>query len=221
MENGLLKHSELVFADVETTGVGAEDRVVSIGLVKISAASVQTGSLEAEWMHLVFDPGRDNHPRAEQIHGFSNWALWHQDAFNDHAETIWQFLNETPVVVGHNVSFDAKFISRELSASGFPPIGSSLFCTLAAYRRRGVTRSASLDTACSQIGLTRVGHTHGALEDAWLAMSVFLWLHDCPYRFRFPEAMHGDPTNMKPVPSRPLRSSLARPHGKVADLIRA
>jgi hypothetical protein len=54
----------------------------------------------------------------------------------------------------------------------------------------------------AQIGLARAGKTHGAFEDAWMAMEVFLWLHSLP---RPPVGTMPAylPTNLKGVPSLP------------------
>ncbi|MGO4573704.1 3'-5' exonuclease [Microvirga sp. 2TAF3] len=210
--------AKIVFADVETTGLGHEDRVVSIGAIRVTVDAVRAGTPDIEWMHLVFDPGRNSHPRAEQVHGYSDWSLRCQDPFKDHADQVWNFLHGAPVIAGHNIGFDAKFIDRELSASGCSRIGRPLFCTMQEYRGRGIGGSASLGTACERIGIRRLGERHGALEDAWLAMALYFWLHDCPVEPVMPLELRSGPTNMRMAPPRSANSMPHRIPGKVAPL---
>lgn len=62
---------------------------------------------------------------------------------------------------------------------------------------------ASLDAVSRKLGLARSTRQHGALEDAWLAMMVYLWLHGCPTRRPFTEpATLAAPFNLVPVTPR-------------------
>jgi hypothetical protein len=44
------------------------------------------------------------------------------------------------------------------------------------YRALELGGSASLSAVCRHIKLARAGDLHGAIEDAWLAMQIYLWL---------------------------------------------
>lgn len=59
------------------------------------------------------------------------------------------------------------------------PLASLAFCTMQTDRDRdrGHPGSSSLDAICTKIGARRAGARHGAPEDAWPALRVFLWLH--------------------------------------------
>jgi hypothetical protein len=46
------------------------------------------------------------------------------------------------------------------------------------YRRSGLQGRASLNAIRQFIGLQRQSDRHGALEDAWLALMVYMWLHN-------------------------------------------
>jgi DNA polymerase-3 subunit epsilon len=48
------------------------------------------------------------------------------------------------------------------------------------YRALDLGGSAALSAVCRHIKLARAGDLHGAIEDAWLAMQIYLWLHGCP-----------------------------------------
>jgi DNA polymerase-3 subunit epsilon len=53
------------------------------------------------------------------------------------------------------------------------------------------------------LGLARVGQQHSALEDAWLAMRVYLSLFGCPHSFSFDALQTLEPTNLRAAPPMP------------------
>lgn len=179
----------IVAVDVETTGLGSDDRIVTLGAWRMNTADLNKDALKVEWLHIIADPGKKSHPRAEQVHGYSDWILRHQQPFHQHAQVVKQFLSGGEIIVAHNASFDLGFISREYRAIGEPELICRRFCTMNAYRRSGLPGRASLNAICQQIGLKRIEKTHGALEDAWLALMVYLWLHQT------------DPRHIKPFHS--------------------
>src|SRR5437879_12674457 len=61
--------------------------------------------------------------------------------------------------------------------------------------------SASLSAVCRHIKLARAGDLHDAIEDAWLAMQIYLWLHGCPLQGRLRAAM----ADQYPLAFRPHR----------------
>jgi DNA polymerase III epsilon subunit-like protein len=82
----------VVFCDVETTGFGQRDRIVSFGGIGMISRDLAKGRPDLEYLYLVFDPGRSSHRDAERIQGFSVSALRLQDAFAVHAADVWRFL---------------------------------------------------------------------------------------------------------------------------------
>ena len=71
--------ASVVFCDVETTGLGHHDRIVSFGGVGMLGRDLAKGRLA--YLYLVFDPGTANRRDAERIHGFSDSTLRLQDPF--------------------------------------------------------------------------------------------------------------------------------------------
>ena len=132
----------------------------------------------------MFDPGRGNRRGAEQIHGFSDTALRLQDPFAVHAATVRRFLTSYELLVAHNAAFDLRFINREMRLSGLPALTRPIYCTMKGYRALDLGGSASLSAVCRHIKLARAGDLHDAIEDAWLAMQIYLWLHGCPLQRR-------------------------------------
>jgi DNA polymerase-3 subunit epsilon len=177
----------IVAVDVETTGLSSSDRIVTLGAWRVRPAELSNGEFAAECLHLIVDPGKKSHPRAEQVHGYPDWALRHQQPFAEHANLVRDFLSSGDVVVAHNANFDFTFIDREYFNLG-QKIEIPCYCTMSGYRQSVSAGRASLNAVCNQIGLQRIGQKHGALEDAWLALMVYLWLNHAPPDFILPFA---------------------------------
>jgi DNA polymerase III subunit epsilon len=206
----------VAFFDVQTTGLSEKDRVVTFAGVKLlDTATLSTGSLQMAYIHLIFDPGRKSHPSAEATHGYSDWALRHQESFEVYAATIERFFDSADLVVAHNAEFDLGFYNREMERLGRGPIIKPTFCTRDGYRQKGFVGSASLSAICREIGVARPTKLHGALEDAWLAMRVYLWLNNRDFSGQLPPEFTGDPINMRSVPPLPTGTLPRRPRKKV------
>ena len=191
--------ASVAFCDVETTGLSNHDRIVSFGGIGMFSRNLAKGGPDLEYLYLVFDPGRENRHGAEQIHGFSDSALRLQDPFAIHAPDVWRFLASYELLVAHNAAFDVRFINREMKLAGLPALTSSVFCTMKAYRALDHGGSASLTAVCRHIKLARAGDLHDAIEDAWLAMQIYLWLHGCPFQRRLPASLPPVPSNFRQV----------------------
>jgi DNA polymerase-3 subunit epsilon len=193
----------VIFFDVETTGLTVKDRLVTLAAIRLLNPDTCATRVQAEFMYLVFDPERKSHPRAEAVHGYSDWTLRHQDTFDIHAQTIEKFFNSSDLLVAHNTEFDLAFYNREMERAGRSPFANRTFCTMTAYQQRGFLGSASLDSVCRRIGLARETGQHGALEDSWLALRVYLWLKSVPFSAPLPAEFRNRPSNLKPVPPLP------------------
>jgi DNA polymerase III subunit epsilon len=145
----------------------------------------------------VFDPGVGNRPGAERIHGFSDSTLRLQDSFTLHAANIRRFLTSHELLVAHNAAFDTRFINRELRLSGLPALTGPVYCTMKGYRALDLGGSASLSSVCRHIRLARAGDLHDAIEDAWLAMQIYLWLHGYPLHRRLRGSLPRTPSNLR------------------------
>src|SRR2546423_10722458 len=87
---------------------------------------------------------------------------------------------------------------------GRGPISKPTFCTMDGYRQKGFPGSASLSAICHHIGGARSTKLHGALENAWLAMRVYLWLNNRGFSGQLPPEFTGDPINMRSVSPPPI-----------------
>lgn len=157
----------VVALDVETTGVSGADRIISIGMVRLETAGLAEGNLVVDVHHAFCNPGRRSHWAALRVHGIQDVFLAAQPPFADLADEICAFLSPASLLLAHNAPFDRRFLTQELALCArlgrLPPWQ----CTL---QLSGV----KLDVACANLGLKRAGAHHGALEDAWLALMVYL-----------------------------------------------
>lgn len=189
----------VAFVDVETTGLTGNDRIVSFACILLKTSNLVDGEFDLSYVHIICDPGRKCHPKAQAVHGYTDWELQHQDTFADKTELVIEIISRADLVVAHNAAFDISFINRELRAAGHLMLEKTTYCTMQACRKKGVDRS-SLSAVAAQIGLARSNERHTALEDAWLAMMIYLWLHDCPARFSFSAFGDARPKNLRPTP---------------------
>ena len=67
--------ASVAFCDIETTGLGNHDRIVSFGGIGMISRDLVKGQPDLEYVYLVFNPGINIGRVAERIHGFSASAL--------------------------------------------------------------------------------------------------------------------------------------------------
>jgi hypothetical protein len=65
------------------------------------------------------------------------------------------------------------------------------------YRSPKLGGSAALSAVCRHVKLTRAGDLHDAIEDAWLAMQIYLWLHGRPLQRRLRGSLPRTPSNLR------------------------
>ena len=167
----LIPGRPVIVFDTETTGCTGQDRVVSLGAVRLDAALEPEGTL-----HLVFSPGMPCHFAAYRVHGLSDAYLARQPGFAEHAEAVAEFFGGA-LGCAHNLSFDRRMLGGEFDRLGMPRPWSGEFCTMLAWRRHRPGRRSGLAHASAECGLARETALHGALEDAWLAANILRSLH--------------------------------------------
>lgn len=168
----------LVFFDVETTGLGEDDRIVSLGTIEAQTSSLRNGEPNAAFNHLIFNPERKSHSRAREVHGYSDALLKQQQRFVQYAPQIFPIFEQETIAIAHNAPFDGRFLDAELTRAGREP-SLHLGCTLDMCRRAGFS-PASLDAVSARLNIPKSTGHHSALEDAWIAMAVFCCLRGWP-----------------------------------------
>ena len=195
----------LLFVDVETTGLTYDDRVITLGLVELDLDALRDGADCTRTGHLIFNPGRPSNPFAARVHGFDDWTLRFQPGFSTHADEIIEPFACADTIVAHNAAFDERFMRGEFSLCGHT-LGPARFdCSMRRYKTK-YGRPGGLDKVLAHMGHRGRGKQHGALEDAWLCMQVWLWLHDLPVPEARADLLH-PPSNWVEPEVRPVRGA--------------
>ncbi|MGI5865486.1 MAG: exonuclease domain-containing protein [Myxococcales bacterium] len=171
---------DLVFVDVETTGLDPERHE----LIEVAAVRVHPHTLEPiDHASVRIRPGSlaDADPRALVVNGYTDEA-WRDAVTLQAALRQVSPLLEGAVVAGHNVGFDWAFLSRGFARAGLPLPAvdyhrvdtASLAWPLLAGAE---IDSLSLDAVCAALGLSRPT-PHRALADALASLEVARRLRD-------------------------------------------
>ncbi|ADJ24822.1 Exonuclease RNase T and DNA polymerase III [Hyphomicrobium denitrificans ATCC 51888] len=192
----------ILFVDTETTGLRRpsaasedHDRVISIGFFDTDASALQAGFCRGKFGYFIFNPQQASAAGARRVHGYSDRILAQQDTFASCADMLFPAFGSADLIVSHNTDFDRPFVESEFAGAGRSLRGKSWHCTMQAERARG-GGSASLDASIDRLGIQRQSGRHGALEDAWLAMMLYLAQNG----IRLPDQQyrpHCDPMNYR------------------------
>jgi len=156
---------EYAVIDVETTGIypGGQDRVVEVAVVRIDRDFTVTDEYSS-----LLNPGRDMGPT--WLHGITAGDVLDAPSFKDVAGDLIERLKDT-IVVGHNVSFDLRFIEAEFRRLGHEIRRPSYIDTLLILGEMGV-ESRKLSAACEFLSI-EFADTHSALGDARATAALF------------------------------------------------
>ncbi len=166
----LIRHPVVLF-DVETTGLNPQrDRVIEIAAIRV------TGNGRQEFATVVRpDPVPRLDPQITKITGITQRDV---EAGMDSAAAFLKlanWLDDGPVIVGHNVPFDIGFLDAELERHDLPPWIGDFVCTraLATFLGKGIPAlnragnpytSYQLQHVCQALGVELDG-AHRALND--------------------------------------------------------
>jgi len=148
--------NKFAVVDVETTGFGAKDRIIELGIILIDEDKITH-----EWETLV-NPERDI--SNSDIHGITASMVSLAPTFKEIEGELAELLNDR-ILIAHNISFDSKMIINEYSRfDKIIDLGKG-FCTLKAT-------NAKLEIACEELGLENY-LAHSALSDARATAQIF------------------------------------------------
>lgn len=102
-----LIYGNYVVVDLETTGLD----YIADDIVEIAAVRFENYEPIARWSSLVY-PFRKIPREATAVHGISDLDVAHAPQFHQISDSFLQFVGNSPVV-GHNFSFDHKFLCRK------------------------------------------------------------------------------------------------------------
>jgi DNA polymerase III epsilon subunit-like protein len=150
-----------VMLDTETTGLGVDDEIVEIAIVRMGDRMVLLDTLVRPSVAPTDGP---------------QWDFSRAPSFRDIAPQVAQYLT-TYTPVAFNIRFDLPMIRESLRRCGLavPPLVGE--CAMKAYQAFSERdRFPSLDLACEEMGVDRTcyGATHRALADALATIDLVL-----------------------------------------------
>lgn len=123
--------SEAVFSvlDLETTGLNAKRNAIT----EVTAIQYKNGVEIGKYSTLI-KPTEPIPEEVELLTGINNDMVKHAPALVMALSELSAFLGPSPIIVGHNVSFDMGFLKEKISQSGLDVFGdrydlSRAFCT--------------------------------------------------------------------------------------------
>ncbi|PWI43573.1 DEDDh family exonuclease [Streptomyces sp. ICBB 8177] len=151
--------------DVETTGLGRDDRIVSAAVYRLDAR----GDVQDHWYSPV-NPQRD--PGPVWIHGLTSDALADAPLFAEVAEQLAERLSGR-VLVAHNAVFDWSMLAREFArAERSVPVEHRLCTIVLSKELRLPLANHKLETLAAHYGVVQ-RRAHHALDDARVLAEAF------------------------------------------------
>ncbi len=156
-----LDQTALVFLDIETTGLDIEkDQIIEIGAVKVSNGE------EFEF-HRLIETDISIPEVVHKLTGISNEMLKDKTKLEEGIQDFFTFI-QGATLVGYNISFDIKFINRELQKHSLEPIhNQTIDLMLAAKRKNSFQTNYKFETTLKEYGINEIV-CHRALKDARL-----------------------------------------------------
>jgi DNA polymerase-3 subunit epsilon len=164
-----------VVLDVETTGLRPEagDRVVSLAGIKVRGGVLRRG----ETFDALVNPGRPIPPESTRFHGITDDMVAGAPPLDVVLPAFLRFADGA-VLVGHEISFDLRFLEAAAGRMGIPSLlgDHAVLDTLRLSEVvHGPLPGHGLDVVASRLGVTVRGR-HSALGDAWTTAEVLVRL---------------------------------------------
>lgn len=151
--------------DVETTGLGRDDRIVSAAVYRLDAR----GDVQDHWYSPV-NPQRD--PGPVWIHGLTSAMLDDAPLFPEIAATLAERLDGR-VLVAHNAVFDWSMLAREYArANSAAPVEHRLCTIVLSKELRLPLANHKLESLAAHYGVVQQ-RAHHALDDARVLAEAF------------------------------------------------
>lgn len=163
-----------VVFDTETTGLepGAGDRVVSLAGVRVRGGRLR----RHEAFDSLVNPGRSVPPESVAIHGITDEMLIGAPSIETVLPAFLRFAGEA-VLVGHEASFDLRFLEPELRRLGLPSLTARpiLDTRLLSRSLHGPAEAHTIEAIAARLGVTVTGR-HSALGDALTTAEILVRL---------------------------------------------
>lgn len=104
----------IVVLDTETTGYSQyNDRIIEFGGIKL-----QNGK-KIDSLSFLINPGFKMNPRVIDIHGITDDMVKNEPKEDYFVPKLVEFFKGVDIIVGHNVSFDIRFLSETFRRCGY------------------------------------------------------------------------------------------------------
>ncbi|MDO5522231.1 MAG: 3'-5' exonuclease, partial [bacterium] len=155
-----------VAIDVETTGLSPDKyHIIEVGALKVRGGEV------VETFSSLINPGYELSSTIVNLTGITDEMLINAKSFKEVAEELREFLGKE-TLLGHNVSFDYRFLKTEFMRAGFK-FDHPVIDTLAiAKQMHSDLKSRSLENLCRHYGLYNP-NAHRAFDDAKVTMELY------------------------------------------------
>ncbi|MBV9022621.1 MAG: DEDDh family exonuclease [Streptomycetaceae bacterium] len=151
--------------DVETTGLGRDDRIVSAAVYRLDAR----GAVEDHWYSTV-NPQRD--PGPVWIHGLTREQLADAPLFKEIADELAERLADR-VLVAHNAVFDWSMLAREYARADYQAPVEQRLCTILLSKDLQLPLpNYKLESFAAHYGIVQQ-RAHHALDDARVLAEAF------------------------------------------------
>jgi DNA polymerase-3 subunit epsilon len=163
----MMKHRPIVFVDVETTGLSAQDGHI----LEIGAVRVENNKVVAEMKQLL-DPGVDVPWYITKLTSITNDEIKGKPQFREVSDEF-EHIMEGALFAAHNVDFDYGFFKSEFKRLG-QTLAYDRFCTAKLSRRLyPQARRHNLDSIIKRGGY-EVTNRHRAYDDAYVLYQFYL-----------------------------------------------
>jgi len=164
--------ADLIFLDVETTGLSAEDhQIVEVGCLRYRHRR------RVDSYHQYIRATVKMSVGAQEVHGITESFLADKPLFAEVMDSLIQYIDGGQLVI-HNAPFDMGFLRVELARAGAEfdiDQNCTVIDTLAMAREMYPGQRNTLDALCARLGVdSRHREYHGALLDADLLAQVYL-----------------------------------------------
>ncbi len=158
--------------DTETTGLNPSegDEIIALGAVRLVNGRI----LKREIFDYLINPRRSISEAAIAIHGISPEMVRGMPTIDQVLPRFYRFIEDT-VIVGHNVSFDMRFLTLKEAQTGIRfnhPVLDTLLLTYLVHPNQ---ETQSLEAIAERFGIGATGR-HTALGDALTTAEIFLAL---------------------------------------------
>lgn len=162
--------NSFVVIDIETTGLHASnDEIIEIGAIKVKDINL----LIHDTFQVFIKPKKQVSHEIEKLTGITNEMLYNADKIEDAFVSFLDFIEDYPLV-GHNISFDIKFLDNKMKKSKLNFSNKRLIDTLELSRKTFKNLDNHKLITLKNYLKIETEEEHRALSDAHAALILYI-----------------------------------------------